>query len=92
ETDAPEEYEDAILAAFAQAVDPAAVATLHDPTVVVPFANMFTCPLTLSDPVYGDFAFLFFVRRDISARVLEIHAARFTSRDDEDGLSSFDGE
>ncbi|MBI3410880.1 MAG: hypothetical protein HY040_21300 [Planctomycetes bacterium] len=59
---------------------------------VVPFANMFTCPLTLSDPVYGDFAFLFFVRRDISARVLEIHAARFTSRDDEDGLSSFDGE
>ena len=42
ETDAPEEYEDAILAAFAQAVDPAAVAALHDPTVVVPFANMAT--------------------------------------------------
>ena len=42
ETDAPEEYADAILAAFAQAVDPAAAAALHDPTVVVPFANMAT--------------------------------------------------
>ncbi len=42
ETDAPEEYEDAILGAFADAVDPASVAALHDPTVVVPFANMAT--------------------------------------------------
>jgi transcription elongation factor GreA len=42
ETSAPEEYADAILAAFADAVDPAVVANLHDPTVVVPFANMAT--------------------------------------------------
>ena len=42
ETDAPEEYEDAILGAFAQAVDPTVVAALYDPTVVVPFANMAT--------------------------------------------------
>ncbi len=40
ETDAPEEYQDALLAAFTQAVDPAVVGALHDPTVVVPFANM----------------------------------------------------
>ncbi len=40
ETDAPEEYQDALLAAFSQAVDPAVVSALHDPTVVVPFANM----------------------------------------------------
>lgn len=40
ETDAPEEYEDALLEAFAEAVDPASVEALHDPTVVVPFANM----------------------------------------------------
>ena len=42
ESDAPEEYADAILAAFAQAVDPASAGALHDPTVVVPFANMAT--------------------------------------------------
>ena len=42
ETDAPEEYEDALLAGFAEAVDPASAAALRDPTVVVPFANMST--------------------------------------------------
>jgi transcription elongation factor GreA len=42
ETPAPEEYEDAVLAAFAAAVDPAAAASLMDPTVIVPFANMDT--------------------------------------------------
>ncbi len=42
DTGAPEEYADAILGAFAEGVEPAAVAALHDPTVVVPFANTST--------------------------------------------------
>ncbi len=42
ETDAPEEYDDALLAGFAESVDPASAAALRDPTVVVPFANMST--------------------------------------------------
>lgn len=42
ETNAAEEYEDALLAAFERAVDPAVAERLHDPTVVVPFANLQT--------------------------------------------------
>ena len=40
ESDADEEAEDAVLSAFEQAVVPATVERLHDPTVVVPFANL----------------------------------------------------
>jgi transcription elongation factor GreA len=40
ETDAPEEYEDALLAAFADAVPAAEVAALPDRDVVLPFANL----------------------------------------------------
>jgi transcription elongation factor GreA len=40
ETDAREEYEDALLGAFAEAVDAADRAALHDPDVVLPFANL----------------------------------------------------
>jgi len=40
ETDAVEEYEDALLAAFSAAVPPAEVVALHDPSVVLPFANL----------------------------------------------------
>jgi transcription elongation factor GreA len=55
ETDAPEEYEDALLEAFAAAVDPASVETLHDPTVVVPFANMaIPTGLTKDHGITGD--------------------------------------
>lgn len=39
ETDAPEEYADALLSAFAAGMDPASVARLHDRSVVLPFAN-----------------------------------------------------
>src|SRR5450432_1232753 len=39
-TSAPEEYEDALLSAFAQAVSPAARAALRDSSVVLPFANL----------------------------------------------------
>jgi transcription elongation factor GreA len=39
ETDAPEEYADAVFTAFAQNVDLASAARLHDPTHVLPFAN-----------------------------------------------------
>ena len=42
ETDAPEEYEDAILTAFADGVPVSARAALHDSTVVLPFANLRT--------------------------------------------------
>jgi transcription elongation factor GreA len=42
ETDAPEEYADALLDAFAASVSPADAERLHDPTVVVPFANLQT--------------------------------------------------
>ena len=42
DTDAPEEYADAILGAFAEGVAPASAEALHDPTVVVPFANTST--------------------------------------------------
>jgi transcription elongation factor GreA len=42
ESDADEEYEDAVLGAFERAVDPAMLARLYDPTVVVPFANLQT--------------------------------------------------
>lgn len=42
ETDAAEEYADAVLEAFAAGVDPSMAEALHDPTVVVPFANMAT--------------------------------------------------
>jgi transcription elongation factor GreA len=42
ETPAAEEYEDALLAAFAQAVPPDEAARLHDPTRVLPFANLKT--------------------------------------------------
>jgi transcription elongation factor GreA len=38
-TDAPEEYEDALLAAFGESVPAAERAALHDSSVVVPFAN-----------------------------------------------------
>lgn len=41
-TDAPEEYEDALLDAFATAVDPADVARLHRPRPLLPFANLRT--------------------------------------------------
>jgi transcription elongation factor GreA len=40
ETDAPEEYEDALMSAFAAAVPADAAARLHDPTVILPFANL----------------------------------------------------
>ena len=40
ETDAPEEYEDALLTAFAASVSPDVAAKLHDPAVVLPFANL----------------------------------------------------
>jgi transcription elongation factor GreA len=39
-TNAPEEYEDALLAAFAEGVPEADRTGLHDPTVVLPFANL----------------------------------------------------
>ncbi len=42
ETAAPEEYEDALLAAFADAVTPEERAALFDPSVVLPFANLRT--------------------------------------------------
>jgi transcription elongation factor GreA len=42
ETNAAEEAEDALMTAFAGAVDPAVVAKLHDPTVIIPFANLQT--------------------------------------------------
>jgi len=42
ETSAPEEYEDAILSAFAEGIDPATRATLPDPSIVLPFANLQT--------------------------------------------------
>ncbi len=42
ETDAPKEYEDALLTAFAAAVPPDDVAQLHDRSVVLPFANLQT--------------------------------------------------
>ncbi|HZL32962.1 MAG TPA: transcription elongation factor GreA [Verrucomicrobiae bacterium] len=41
-TSAPEEYEDALLSGFAQAVSPAARAGLRDASVVVPFGNLQT--------------------------------------------------
>jgi transcription elongation factor GreA len=41
-TDAPEEYEDAVLTAFAESVPAAERAALHDPSVVLPFANLRT--------------------------------------------------
>ncbi len=40
ETDAVEEYEDALLAAFAESVPPAELTALHDALVVLPFANL----------------------------------------------------
>ena len=40
ETGAPEEYADALMTAFAAAVDPASVARLPDPALVLPFANV----------------------------------------------------
>jgi len=39
-TPAAEEYEDALLAAFAEGVAPEARARLHDPAIVLPFANL----------------------------------------------------
>jgi transcription elongation factor GreA len=42
ETDAPEEYEDALLEAFAAGVPADIAARLHDPAVVLPFANLKT--------------------------------------------------
>ena len=42
ETDATEEYEDALFGAFAAAVPAATAARLHDPDVVLPFANLQT--------------------------------------------------
>lgn len=42
ETDAPEEYEDALLGAFAAGVPAEVAAALHDPAVVLPFANLQT--------------------------------------------------
>jgi len=42
ETDAPEEYEDALFDAFAAGVSLDAAARLHDPSVVLPFANLQT--------------------------------------------------
>ncbi len=41
-TSAPEEYEDALLSAFAKAVTPAAKKALRDASVVLPFANLQT--------------------------------------------------
>ena len=41
-TSAPEEYEDALLSGFAQAVSPAARAGLRDASVVLPFGNLQT--------------------------------------------------
>lgn len=40
ETDAPEEYEDALMSAFTAAVPADVAARLHDPAVVLPFANL----------------------------------------------------
>jgi len=40
ETDAPEEYADALMTAFAGGVDPASVARLPDSALVLPFANV----------------------------------------------------
>jgi transcription elongation factor GreA len=40
ETEAPEEYEDALLAAFAETVDPDVRARLHDPSSALPWANL----------------------------------------------------
>lgn len=42
ETGAPQEFEDALLTAFAADVPPAEAAALHDPMVVLPFANLQT--------------------------------------------------
>ncbi len=42
ETDAAEEYEDALLSAFAEGVPEEVAAALHDPAVVLPFANLQT--------------------------------------------------
>jgi transcription elongation factor GreA len=42
ETDAAEEYEDALLEAFVASVPPEAAGQLHDPEVVLPFANLQT--------------------------------------------------
>jgi transcription elongation factor GreA len=42
ESQAAEEYEDALLAAFAESVPPDEAARLHDPTRVLPFANLRT--------------------------------------------------
>jgi transcription elongation factor GreA len=42
ETDASEEYEDALLEAFATAVPAELAAALHDPAIVLPFANLQT--------------------------------------------------
>lgn len=42
ESDADEEYEDALLGAFERSVDPDVLERLYDPTVVVPFANLQT--------------------------------------------------
>jgi transcription elongation factor GreA len=42
ETHAPEEYEDALLSAFAAGVAAEAAKALHDPAVVLPFANLQT--------------------------------------------------
>jgi transcription elongation factor GreA len=42
ETQATEEYEDALLTAFAQTVPPDEAARLHDPATVLPFANLRT--------------------------------------------------
>ena len=39
-TAAPEEYEDALLSAFAQGVSPAATAALRDSSVILPWANL----------------------------------------------------
>lgn len=49
ETEAVEEYEDALLAAFSAAVPPAEVAALHDPSVVLPFANLESATGTRKD-------------------------------------------
>jgi transcription elongation factor GreA len=40
ETGAPEEYADALMTAFATGVDPASIARLLDPGLVLPFANV----------------------------------------------------
>ena len=49
ETDAPEEYEDALLAAFAAGIPAEVAAKLHDPAVVLPFANLQTVEGTRKD-------------------------------------------